>query len=78
MMKGVVSLSFSIKNTKLPPLRISDKSVLSSGELGSLVKTDTCMNAALTYVPPILVFPRSNMKAELLDNVCTSINSGLS
>jgi hypothetical protein len=27
------------------------------------------MNAIVTYVSPVLVFPRSNMKAELLDSV---------
>jgi len=28
----------------------------------------TCVNANVTYVPPLLVFPRSNMRAELLDS----------
>jgi len=27
----------------------------------------TCMNATITYVPPLLVFLRSNMKTELLE-----------
>jgi len=27
-----------------------------------------CMNATVTYVPPLLVFPRINVNAELLDN----------
>ena len=27
----------------------------------------TCMNAIDMYVPPLLVFPTSNMKAEVLD-----------
>ena len=38
---------------------------LSSAERCSLVTIVTCMNATVTYVPPLLVFPRSNMKAEL-------------
>jgi hypothetical protein len=42
-------------------------SSLSSAERGSLVTTVTCMNVIDMYVPPLLVFPRSNMKAELLD-----------
>jgi len=28
----------------------------------------TCVNANVTYVPPLLVFPRSNMQAELVDS----------
>jgi hypothetical protein len=31
------------------------------------VTTATCMNAIGMYVPPLLVFPGSNMKAKLLD-----------
>jgi hypothetical protein len=35
---------------------------------GSLVTIVTFMNATIMYVPPLLVFPRSNMKAYLLDS----------
>ena len=38
---------------------------LSSAERGSLVTIVTCMNITVTYFP-LLVFPRSNMNAELL------------
>ena len=41
---------------------------LSSTERGSLVTILKCMNATITYVSPLLMFPRSNMKAELLDS----------
>nr|CAI5823692.1 unnamed protein product [Callosobruchus analis] len=40
---------------------------LSSAERGSLVTVVTCMSAAGHYIPPLFVFPRVNMKAELLD-----------
>ena len=40
---------------------------LSSGERGSLVTVVTYMNTTGIYVLPLLVFPMSNMKAELLD-----------
>lgn len=40
---------------------------LSSAERGALITVVICMNAAGFYVPPLIVFPRTNMKAELLD-----------
>jgi hypothetical protein len=40
---------------------------LSSAERGALVTVVTCMSAAGTYGPPMLVFPRKRMKPELLD-----------
>jgi hypothetical protein len=40
---------------------------LSSAERGALVTVVTCMSAAGTYVPSLLVFPRKRMKPELLD-----------
>jgi hypothetical protein len=39
---------------------------LPSTERGSLVTAVTCMSAADHFVPPFLVYPRVNMKAELL------------
>jgi hypothetical protein len=39
-----------------------------SAEKDSLVTIATGLNATFKYIPPRLVFPRSNMKAELLDN----------
>jgi len=41
---------------------------LSSAERGSLVTIVTCMNTTVTYVPLLLVFPRSNVNTELLDS----------
>jgi hypothetical protein len=49
---------------KVSPLRLSDGS-LSSAERCLLVTTVTYMNATVTYVLPTLVFPSSNIKAEL-------------
>lgn len=40
---------------------------LSSAERGALITVVTCMSASGQYVPPMLVFPRKNMKAELMD-----------
>ena len=40
---------------------------LSSAERGKLDTIVTCMNAAGAFVPPLVIFPRKNMKAELLD-----------
>jgi hypothetical protein len=41
--------------------------------LVSLVTIITCMNTTVTYVPLLLVFPRSNMKAVLLDSIPTGL-----
>ena len=40
---------------------------LTSAERGNLITVVTCMNATGTYVPPLIVFPRKNMKEELMD-----------
>jgi len=40
---------------------------LTSAERGNLITVVTCMNATGTYVPPLIVFPRKNMKQELTD-----------
>lgn len=40
---------------------------MTSSERGNLVTIVTCMNAPDTFVPPLIVFPRKNMKEELLD-----------
>ena len=40
---------------------------LTSSERGNLITIVTCMNAAGTYVPPLIVFLRKNMKEELMD-----------
>lgn len=40
---------------------------VTSAERGSLVTVVTCMSAVGHYIPPLLVFPRKNMKTELLD-----------
>ncbi|KAJ8882531.1 hypothetical protein PR048_014342 [Dryococelus australis] len=41
---------------------------LSSAERGDLVILVTCMSASGRYIPPMRVFPRKNMKAELLQD----------
>ncbi|XP_018563147.1 uncharacterized protein LOC108904910 [Anoplophora glabripennis] len=41
-------------------------SSLISAERGKLITVITCMNAADVYIPPLLIFPRKNMKAELM------------
>lgn len=40
---------------------------ITAAERGALVTMVTCMNAAGGFVPPMLVYPRKNMKQELLD-----------
>ena len=40
---------------------------ITSAERGQLVTVEICMSAAGHYVPPLFVFPRVRMKAELLD-----------
>jgi hypothetical protein len=49
---------------------------LSSAERGALVTVVTCMSASGQFVPPLLIFPRKNVKSELLDGeppgtICT-------
>lgn len=41
---------------------------LSSAERGQTVTVEICFNAAGTYMPPFIIFPRQRMKPELLDN----------
>ncbi|XP_072398344.1 uncharacterized protein [Diabrotica undecimpunctata] len=41
-------------------------SSLTSAERGKLITAITCMNAAGVFVPPLLIFPRKNMKTELM------------
>ncbi|GBP18008.1 hypothetical protein EVAR_16953_1 [Eumeta japonica] len=40
---------------------------LSSAERGQTITVEICFNAAGTYMPPMLIFPRQRMKPELLD-----------
>ena len=40
---------------------------LTSAERGNLITVFTCMNATGIYVPPLIVFPRKNMKEEVMD-----------
>lgn len=40
---------------------------LSSAERGQTITVEICFNAAGTYMPPMLIFPRQRMKQELLD-----------
>jgi hypothetical protein len=62
-------LPYSLEVCKFISLKGKRQASLSSADGGSLVTIVTCMNATITYVSPLLVFTRSNMKAELLDNV---------
>ncbi|XP_023310354.1 uncharacterized protein LOC111691547 [Anoplophora glabripennis] len=41
---------------------------LSSAERGQTVTVKICVSAAGSYMPPMLIFPRKRMKAELLNN----------
>ncbi|KAK9736164.1 hypothetical protein QE152_g12700 [Popillia japonica] len=45
---------------------------LTAAERGALVTEVICMNAAGGFVPPLFIFPRKNMKAELLDRAALS------
>ena len=56
------------KECKVISLHGERRISLSSAERGSLVTIVTCMNATVNYVPLLLVFPRSNMKAAILDS----------
>ena len=40
---------------------------LTSAQRGNLIAVVTCMSASGTYVPPLNVFPRKNMKEEFMD-----------
>jgi hypothetical protein len=66
-MKKRISMSFSIKYAKLSPLMVSEGSLCLQQ---SGFTRDSCYlhDITVTYVPPLLVFPRSNMKAQLLDS----------
>ncbi|XP_069669360.1 uncharacterized protein [Periplaneta americana] len=49
---------------------------LTSTERGALITIVTCMNATGNFVPPLFVFPRKNMKAELMDGAPPGSISG--
>ncbi|XP_072380494.1 uncharacterized protein [Diabrotica undecimpunctata] len=55
------------KHSKVISMR-EKKQVLSltSAERGKLITAITCMNAAGVFVPPLLIFPRKNIKPELM------------
>ena len=40
---------------------------ITSAERGQLVTIEICMSASGSYVPPLFIFPRTRMKAELMD-----------
>jgi hypothetical protein len=44
---------------------------LTSDERGYFITVIACMNAVSTYVPPMMLWPRKNMKAELMDGATT-------
>jgi len=56
------------KVCKVISLKGKQRVSLSSADRDSLATIVTCMNATVTYVPHLLVFPRRNMKAELLES----------
>ncbi|KAJ8942016.1 hypothetical protein NQ314_010246 [Rhamnusium bicolor] len=58
------NLEPAMKNIKFNPAKVG---AISAAERGALVTNVMCMNAAGGFVPPLFVFPRKNMKAELLD-----------
>ena len=54
---------------------------LTSGERGQLVTVVVCMNVTGTFIPPLFIFPRKRMKAELMDgsppgSICVCHPSG--
>ena len=60
IVQGSRSKVISIKGKK-------EVSKLSSAERGKLITAVTCMSASGNFIPPFLVFPRKNMKAELFN-----------
>jgi hypothetical protein len=56
------------KVSKVISLMGKQRVSLSSADRDSLATIVTCMNATITYVPYLLLFPRSNMKGELLES----------
>lgn len=56
------------KHTKVVGLKGKKQiGALQAAERGSLITVVTCMNPAGHFIPPLLVFPRKNMKQELMD-----------
>ena len=56
------------KHTKILGLKGKHQiSSLQSAEWGSLVTVTTCMSPTGHFVPPLFVFPRKNMKQELIN-----------
>jgi len=54
---------------------------LTSGERGQLVTVVVCMNVTGSFIPPLFIFPRQRMKAELMDgsppgSICVCHPSG--
>lgn len=56
------------KHTKVIGLKGKKQvGALTTAERGSLITVVLCMNANGHYVPPMMIFPRKNFKAELMD-----------
>jgi len=56
------------KHTKVLGLKGKHQiSSLQSAEWGSLVTVITCMRPTVHFIPPLLVFPRKNMKQEMMN-----------
>lgn len=68
---NVDETGISVVQSKLPKiLSLKGKKqvgAITSAERGALITVITCMSASGNYVPPMLIFPRKNMKAELMD-----------
>lgn len=60
------------KNTKIIATKGRKQvGILTSAERGQHLTVVCCLNALGTYVPPAFIFPRKNMKAELMDRAPT-------
>lgn len=56
------------KHTKVIALKGKKQiSALQAAERGSLITVVTCMSPSGHYIPPLLIFPRKNMKMELMN-----------
>lgn len=56
------------KHTKVIGLKGKKQiGALQAAERGALITVVTCMNPAGHFIPPLIIFPRKNMKQELMD-----------
>ncbi|KAJ8956832.1 hypothetical protein NQ318_014246 [Aromia moschata] len=63
---GITSVQH--KHTKVLAMKGKKQiSTLTSAERGSLITVVTCMSPAGQFIPPMIIFPRKNMKLELMN-----------